>query len=138
MPLTGSPDTLTHNRSDAHPHHRPGAPASKRPNVQNVHTHGRKCAQSPKTYPHVRTRRAPKPWTWVTPSDPEPTSIYGVIGVNIHGTDRNPFCWSLDAGESIPNDDRSTRTGEGRGRQAQPHLPRHHTTKLDEPDSVDL
>ena len=41
--------------------------------------------------------------SWVRPSDPGPDDIYGVIGVNIHGTDRNPFCWSLNAGDSIPS-----------------------------------
>lgn len=41
--------------------------------------------------------------SWVIPSDPGPDSLYGVIGVNVHGTDRNPFCWSMDAGDSIPS-----------------------------------
>ena len=40
---------------------------------------------------------------WVLPhEDQKPTGIYGVIGVNIYGNDRNPFCWSLDSGDSIP------------------------------------
>ena len=41
--------------------------------------------------------------SWVMPSDPGPDALYGVIGVNVHGTDRNPFCWSMDAGDSIPS-----------------------------------
>lgn len=40
---------------------------------------------------------------WVLPQEKQkPTGIHGVIGVNIYGTSRSPFCWSLDSGDSIP------------------------------------
>ena len=40
---------------------------------------------------------------WVLPQEKQkPTGIYGVIGVNIYGTDRSPFYWPLDPDDSIP------------------------------------